>query len=411
MARLVCTNCRRPTDTLYRVFSNPGSIQLTTCASCGRDVDPYIEREWLLVLMDCVLHRPEAFLHVLYNRAPFCDLRVVAGENEAAPTTTTTGGGGGGGGRGGGRRRRRRLRHVVSVGEDDDPKKEKDDGGRRRDCRDLPTTTATSFDGASGRSFGRFARYSVAASALRACLRRGAAGGGGSGGSGDELARELVVSLAHAIAEEAVFVSGTILASSFLVVERGSSSVSNDDAPTTAASAGWWVAVSSYEVSSPEAAFFYSRLYLALTMPAFFHVATIFALIWEDSYAVRLLGAMFVLSLQRVAVSAVVEEERRNGSGSGNGGGAARSDSNRRLGGGDAAADDRARRSATTGRRGSARGGRLLPRSLPLVVGLVLRALFVRKWMGPMIDGPDHACTGIALSRSILFGMDSFCIE
>lgn len=396
MARLVCTNCRRPTDTLYRVFSNPGSIQLTTCVSCGRDVDPYIEREWLLVIMDCVLHRPEAFLHVLYNRAPLCDLRVVVGE-KAAPTT------GGGGGRGG--RRRRRLRHVdVSVGKDD-PKKEKEeeeDGGRF-DRRNRPTTT--SFD-APG-CFGGFARYSVAASALRACLRRAA---GGGPGPGDGLAGDLVVSLARTIAGEAVFVSGTILASSFLVVER-SSSVSNDDAPTaTTASAGWWV-VSSSEVSSSEAAFFYSRLYLALTMPVFFHVATIFALIWEDSYAVRLLGAMFVLSLQRVAVSAVVEEERRNGSGSGNGGGAARSDSDRRLGGGDAAADDRARHSTTTCRRGSARRGRLLPHSLPLVVGLILRALFVRKWMGSMIDGPDHACTGIALPRSILFGMDSFCIE
>ena len=381
MARLICTNCRRPTDTLYRVFSHPGSIQLTTCVSCGRDVDPHIEREWLLVIMDCVLHRPGAFLHVLYNRAPFCDLKVVVVGEKAAPTT------GGGGGRGG----RRQLRHVVSV-ETEDPKKK--DGGRH-DCRDRPTT---SFD--ASECFGRFVRYSVAASALRAYLRHAA---GGGSGSGDELApRDLVFSLAHTIAGEAVFVSGTILASSFLVVERRSSvsndDTENDDEPITA-SAGWWA------VSSSEA-YFYSRLYLALTMPAFFHVATIFALVWEDSHAVRLLGGMFVLSLQRVAVSAVVEEERRNGGG----GGSAKNNNDRRLGGGgDAAADDPALHSP--GRGSWARRRRLFPHSLPLVVGLILRALFVRKWMGPMIDGRDRACTGVALPRSILFGMDSFCIE
>ena len=193
-------------------------------------------------------------------------------------------------------------------------------------------------------------------------------------------ASEAPHSLARAAAGEAALVSGAILAGSLLVAER--SYAPGDDgggAPS----------------SPSDGAFFYSRLYLALTLPAFFHVATIFALIWEDSSAVRLLGAAFVLSLQRVAVSAVVEEGRGNG-------GAAGDDD--RPGGGDAAVD-RARRSAS--RRGSAR--RRLPDSLPLAVGLILR-LLVRKLMGP-IDGRGHACAGIALPRSILFGMDSLCIE
>jgi hypothetical protein len=70
MIDYICTNCSRPTSSLYKVYSTPGSIQLTTCQTCLHDIDPYIEREWLLVAIDCVLHRPEAFRHVMYNREP-----------------------------------------------------------------------------------------------------------------------------------------------------------------------------------------------------------------------------------------------------------------------------------------------------------------------------------------------------
>ncbi|KAL3793300.1 hypothetical protein HJC23_003810 [Cyclotella cryptica] len=70
MVEYICTNCSLPTSSLYKVYSTPGSIQLTTCQTCLHDIDPYIEREWLLVAMDCVLHRPEALRHVLYNREP-----------------------------------------------------------------------------------------------------------------------------------------------------------------------------------------------------------------------------------------------------------------------------------------------------------------------------------------------------
>jgi len=37
------------------------------CEICRRVVDPYTEREWLLVAIDCILLRPEAYRHVLYN--------------------------------------------------------------------------------------------------------------------------------------------------------------------------------------------------------------------------------------------------------------------------------------------------------------------------------------------------------
>jgi hypothetical protein len=82
MVDYICTNCTQPTPSLYKVYSTPGSIQLTTCKSCHHDVDPYIEREWLLVLMDCILHRSEAFRHLLYNREPFCKFASADGMSE-----------------------------------------------------------------------------------------------------------------------------------------------------------------------------------------------------------------------------------------------------------------------------------------------------------------------------------------
>lgn len=49
-----------------------GDIQLSTCARCGETVDPYCEREGLLVVMDAVLMRPEAYRHALLNRRWWC---------------------------------------------------------------------------------------------------------------------------------------------------------------------------------------------------------------------------------------------------------------------------------------------------------------------------------------------------
>ena len=62
-----CVRCLHPSPTLYRRYSSPNAVRLTRCASCGRDVDPYVEKEALLVVIDLVLRRPEAYRHVLFN--------------------------------------------------------------------------------------------------------------------------------------------------------------------------------------------------------------------------------------------------------------------------------------------------------------------------------------------------------
>lgn len=66
---LYCVHCGTPCNSLYRQYtSSTSSIKLTSCENCHQIVDPYIEREWLLVLLDCLLLRIEAYRHVLYHR-------------------------------------------------------------------------------------------------------------------------------------------------------------------------------------------------------------------------------------------------------------------------------------------------------------------------------------------------------
>lgn len=64
----VCVFCNTPCAALYRRLSvSLSSIKAMNCTKCYKMVDPYIEREWLLVVIDCILLREEAFRHVLYN--------------------------------------------------------------------------------------------------------------------------------------------------------------------------------------------------------------------------------------------------------------------------------------------------------------------------------------------------------
>jgi hypothetical protein len=52
---------------LYKRFGND-TIKLSDCSRCHNYIDEYCEREWLLVILDLILFRPQAFRHVLFNR-------------------------------------------------------------------------------------------------------------------------------------------------------------------------------------------------------------------------------------------------------------------------------------------------------------------------------------------------------
>jgi hypothetical protein len=74
-----CVQCLEPAESLYRTYgTRESTIKLSQCASsqCGNNnVDPYCEREWLLVVIDIVLLREEAYCHVIFNR--LCDFNVL----------------------------------------------------------------------------------------------------------------------------------------------------------------------------------------------------------------------------------------------------------------------------------------------------------------------------------------------
>jgi hypothetical protein len=64
-----CITCLQPSPLLYKQYSNAKNIKLQTCTKCCHDVDPYIERELLLVIMDMMLLRTAAYRHLFFNRS------------------------------------------------------------------------------------------------------------------------------------------------------------------------------------------------------------------------------------------------------------------------------------------------------------------------------------------------------
>ena len=70
-AKFICIECSAPIDSLYVEFTGLGNIRLTRCPACGDVADKYIEYELVLVLVDIILHRRQAYRHLLKNRKDF----------------------------------------------------------------------------------------------------------------------------------------------------------------------------------------------------------------------------------------------------------------------------------------------------------------------------------------------------
>lgn len=77
-----CIYCSTPCASLYRVYgaSAAPTIKLSRCVHCKRDVDPYCERELMLVVLDCLLFREEAYRHLFFHR--YRDLQFDAWESK-----------------------------------------------------------------------------------------------------------------------------------------------------------------------------------------------------------------------------------------------------------------------------------------------------------------------------------------
>lgn len=51
---------------MYVEYS-PGNIRLSECVQCGYAADEYVECEMMIVVIDLILHKPEAYRHIFFN--------------------------------------------------------------------------------------------------------------------------------------------------------------------------------------------------------------------------------------------------------------------------------------------------------------------------------------------------------
>lgn len=77
---VVCVECGSQVPNLYVEFSQE-NIKLTRCLSCNLVADKYIEYELVLVVIDIILHRIQAYRHILFNRVIYggfpVDIRLI----------------------------------------------------------------------------------------------------------------------------------------------------------------------------------------------------------------------------------------------------------------------------------------------------------------------------------------------
>lgn len=58
--------CGRGIEKLYIQYS-PGNIRLLKCGNCKSVADEYIECELMILIIDLILHKPQAYRHLLFN--------------------------------------------------------------------------------------------------------------------------------------------------------------------------------------------------------------------------------------------------------------------------------------------------------------------------------------------------------
>ncbi|XP_065833210.1 protein ARV1-like [Oscarella lobularis] len=66
---MICVECGTACadSCAYRTFRG-GAIRLLRCAKCGANVDKYVEYDFVMLLLDVLLHKVQAFRHLLSNR-------------------------------------------------------------------------------------------------------------------------------------------------------------------------------------------------------------------------------------------------------------------------------------------------------------------------------------------------------
>ncbi|XP_034018704.1 protein ARV1-like [Thalassophryne amazonica] len=62
----MCVECGEKALELYRDYSN-GILKITICESCQKPVDKYIEYDLVIILIDAILCKTQAYRHILFN--------------------------------------------------------------------------------------------------------------------------------------------------------------------------------------------------------------------------------------------------------------------------------------------------------------------------------------------------------
>ncbi|XP_066935312.1 protein ARV1-like [Clytia hemisphaerica] len=63
----VCVECGRKAKSIFKRYEN-GITKLSRCVYCGHLVDEYTELDGVLVFLNLLLHKIQAFRHLIYNR-------------------------------------------------------------------------------------------------------------------------------------------------------------------------------------------------------------------------------------------------------------------------------------------------------------------------------------------------------
>lgn len=64
---MICVECTNPEITCLFSEYKSKYVQLTVCPRCGKFADPYIEFDNVILFLDLMLLRPQAYRHVAYN--------------------------------------------------------------------------------------------------------------------------------------------------------------------------------------------------------------------------------------------------------------------------------------------------------------------------------------------------------
>mmetsp|Transcript_61345 Transcript_61345/g.144761 ORF Transcript_61345/g.144761 Transcript_61345/m.144761 type:complete len:267 (+) Transcript_61345:189-989(+) len=69
---MICVECGQPVNNVHYKYRG-GSIRLTICEFCHNVADKYVEHELVIIFLDLVLHKAQAYRHLIFNRMEYCE--------------------------------------------------------------------------------------------------------------------------------------------------------------------------------------------------------------------------------------------------------------------------------------------------------------------------------------------------